>query len=155
MRASLRRLLSATGCHTRQGLGPIALRHSLSTALLLSFERRKQNRSLHSIYIGILYPLSADVNGNVLIFPKFIRVFTRLLHPAARRGERTRRPSGRRRRRNSCPPSILGSHGIHKKAHTVRCGPFCGAGKGSRTLLSSLGSLRSTDELYLRKLWLV
>ena len=25
-----------------------------------------------------------------------------------------------------------------------------GAGKGSRTLLSSLGSLRSTDELYLR-----
>lgn len=30
-----------------------------------------------------------------------------------------------------------------------------GAGKGSRTLLSSLGSLRSTDELYLRMIFSV
>jgi len=30
-------LLSATGCHTRRGLGPLALRHSLSTVLPLSF----------------------------------------------------------------------------------------------------------------------
>ena len=33
--------------------------------------------------------------------------------------------------------------------------PGCGAGKGSRTLLSSLGSLHSTDELYLRMIFSV
>ena len=31
-------LFSATGCHALSGLGPVALRHSLSTALPLSFE---------------------------------------------------------------------------------------------------------------------
>ena len=46
----------------------------------------------------------------------------------------------------------IGHYGIENKnrreLHAVRDDD--GAGKGNRTLLSSLGSLRSTDELYLR-----
>ena len=39
---------------------------------------------------------------------------------------------------------------MKKREHLRSDALAFGAGKGSRTLLSSLGSLRSTDELYLR-----
>lgn len=39
---------------------------------------------------------------------------------------------------------------MKKREHLIVDALAFGAGKGSRTLLSSLGSLRSTDELYLR-----
>lgn len=48
------------------------------------------------------------------------------------------------------PEQIKESRNSPKKASASADAFFGGAGKGSRTLLSSLGSLRSTDELYLR-----